>query len=196
MALIIRLFFLSLLVISVSACNPAYRISDNELRLAKSGKLDKTGNAVVVAGGRFYARNLFGAGNGPLSGHFYRAPQKPDPGQLLPTILINSNYFAKDLHKVSLIPAGTWVMHNWIGSFGNAKYYSKKHKHNGWARFTVKPGEVVYIGELVIRTYHDSSAPKGPLSVRNNMEEARRALANEYPKLAKKLIYRPMAVTP
>jgi len=199
MASVFRLFFLSAILISVSSCSPGYKISNNDLRLAKSGKLNKTTNAVVVAGGRFYSRHfLWGVVEQPLNGSFYRSPQKPGSG-IFPTQLIKGSAFAKGLHRVTIIPAGTWVMHDWFviqaSPYGYSTISARNPKPSGLARFTVKPGEVVYIGELTIRAHKGDSTNKGPTTIRNDMDAARRALANEYPKLTKRLVYRPMRLT-
>ncbi len=197
MSLSFRLIFILIIFFAIASCKRAYDIEPKDLRLAQSGKLDRTKYAVVVAGGRFYAHHfLWGSVQRPLTGNFYKAPYKPGSDRAA-TRIIDGSQYVNGIHRVTLLPAGTWEMHRWISlkanSYGYNTISSKITKPSGLARFTVKPGDVIYIGELTIRTDKEGATP---ISIKNDMEKARSALANEYPKLVKKLIYHPMKLTP
>ena len=155
-----------------------------------AGKLDKTKNAVIVAGGQLYFRNIFGITlKRKLTGEFYRAPKKPTRDTAA-THIIKGGFFGG--YKVTVVPAGTWVMHGWFSvqssPYGYNTISSDIVKPAGLARVKVNPGDVVYIGEYTVR--------EGVVSIQKNMERARSALESEYPRLAKKLVYRPLTITP
>ena len=198
MRIVIRLFALVGLAFILSSCKPAYELSQRDLRLAEAGQLHKTQNAVVIASGRFYSRHLiWGVYQRSLTGQFYKAPLKPGP-KTPATHIIKGSQYVNGLHRVTLLPAGTWVLYDWYSlqahSYGYNTISGNRSKPLG--RFTVKPGEVVYIGELVIRAYEDEKVKVTPYALHTNMEAARKALKSEYPKLAKKLVFRPLKLTP
>lgn len=199
MAIIIRLLFAAIIIISVTSCKQAYDISAGDMRLAESGRLDRTRYAVVVASGRFYTRHfLMGVVERPLTGNFYSTSKRPGPDNP-PTKVINDGFMGANIHRVTLVPAGTWVMRDWYSLQAHSYGYntiSSQTRAKPWGKFTVKAGDVVYIGDFVVRAYEDENKKVIPFAINKNMEAAKKALAGKYPRLATKLVYRPMKLTP
>ncbi len=197
--IITRLLFMAVIIISVTSCKQAYDISAGDMRLAESGRLDRTKYAVVVASGRFYTRHfLMGVVQRPLAGNFYLSSKKPGPNNA-PTTIIKDGFMGANIYRVTLVPEGTWVMRNWYSVQANSYGYntiSSKERAKPWGKFTVKAGDVVYIGNFVIRAYEEENKKIVPFAIDKNMQEAKKALAGKYPRLAGKLVYRPMKLTP
>ncbi len=164
-------------------------------------KLAKQKKAIVIAGGRYYTQRLiWGRVTGSLTGYFFRHPNKPRQTFYggADSLLIKSGYSGNG-HRVSEVAAGSWVMYSWLGQMPNVSVSPKDSFSRPMAKFKVKPGEVIYIGELLVNHYVEEDktgkviVPK-LIELRNNMKNARAALKSEYPNLVKHMKYRPLAL--
>ncbi len=162
-------------------------------------KLIKQNKAIVIAGGRYNTKRLiWGRVTGSLTGYFFKHPNKPRKTFYggADSLLVKSGY-DRNGHRVSVVDAGSWVMYSWLAQVPNVTISPKDSFDKPLAKFKIKPGEVVYLGRLVVNHYVDEDrdgkliVPK-PIEVINDTTAAKQALKREYPRLVKHMTYRPL----